>query len=233
MKPVFKYQEDGKKVVNNLLRFNQAESVREQMKTIETTLNSGAKLEERGLLIRETGRLKKQLQDFCPEPLNDIEKDANAIKIKELEAEFVPSMPTQEEMRRNPAHVVHNNIQWNKAYKERVLEWKNRMLQQNPESEDPDLCNIEGLRPSRPFGLNTTSQIPGHHAFSEPSKENFQEALPNSPTITTALEQVKAGKNGKRQATPGQLAHYARVKEAAKARRDAKASEATAAALGG
>ena len=222
-----------KPVTTNLLRFNQAENIREQLQTIDTTLNSGAKLEERGLLIRENARLKKQLKDFCPEPLNDAEKDANAIKIKELEAEFVPSMPTQEEMRRNPAHVVHNNIQWNKHYKKAVLEWKNRMLQQNHDSEDPDLCNIEGLRPSRPFGLNTTSQIPGHHAMSPLAKENFEVALPNSPTVETALDQVKAGKNGKRQPTPGQLAHWAKIKADAKARRDAKAAQATAAAVGG
>ena len=238
MKPIFEYRKDGTKTVVNLLRFNQANSIREEVRALEATLSSGIKLEDRGLMQRQVGSLKKQLHDSCPEPLTPLERDANAIAIKDLETKFLPGMPTVEEMRRNPAHVVHNNLQWSKAYKEDVLEWKNRMLQQNPESDDADLCNIEGLRPSRPMtaGYDTTAQIPGYHAVAstEVAKANLQEALPNSPTASTALGQVQEAKeNGKRQGTPNQLAHWAKIKADAKVRRDAKAAHATEAAMAG
>jgi len=183
-----------KSVTENLLRPQQANNIKEDITRIRQTLSSGHKLEDRGQLARDMKRSEEQLNRYCPEQLTGAEKDDNALRIKDLEREIVANMPSTEMMRKNPAGAVHKNTLWNRFQKGNVLEWKNRKLQQEPDSEDPDLANVEILRPSRPVTLDTTAQIPGHHAMSAQAKENFGPIFPESPTSNTALKQVKDGR---------------------------------------
>jgi len=180
-----------KSVTENLLRPIQARQIQEDVDNMEATLASGAKLEQRGKLVMDLRREKERLEKYCAQPLTGEEKDENQLRIKELADKIGNNMPSMETMRKNPAGAVHQNILWNRENKENVLEWKNRKLQQEPDSEDPDLANVEILRPSRPVTYDSTAQIPGHHVMSAQAKENFETALPNSPTSDTALKQVK------------------------------------------
>lgn len=181
-----------KAVTTNLLRPEQARILEEDVRRMHNTMKSGGDaIENRARLIRRIKDTEAQMNEFCPEPLPAHEKDENALRIQDLEREITANMPTQQQMRKNPAQTVHQNILWNRYQKRNVLEWKNRKLQQEPDSEDPDLANVEILRPYRPFEYDTTAQIPGYHVMSPQGKENFETIFPGSPTGDTALKQVE------------------------------------------
>jgi phage-related minor tail protein len=76
-------------------------------------------------------------------------------------------------MRKNPAGAVDWHQKWEKANKQLIRMWKNIKIQQNPDSSDRDLANIERYRPTGAvgYGIRTDAQIPGVMSYSDIPEE--------------------------------------------------------------
>lgn len=87
--------------------------------------------------------LDTQAPDPNPEPHV---RDYLARKVAELEARIKEGMPTQYEMRSNPPGSVAKHMKWERGKKRAILQWKNAKVRLEPDSDDPDLANVEILR---------------------------------------------------------------------------------------
>ena len=116
----------------------------------------------------------------------------------ELREQWSTNMPSREEMRRNRdalhATSAMNVLRWEKENKSKILEWKKIVARLEPDSDDPDLCNIERYRPSRPFVYDSTAQIAGHHAMSQRQKDNWPEEM-SEPKAKTAVAHLQKENN--------------------------------------
>lgn len=138
--------------------------------------------------------IEAQLAEVRPPSVSDQAKDALESRRKDLEDKIRIGMVSEEEMRRNPTGAVYKHMRWEKENIFDILEWKNIKRTLEPDSEDPDLCSVELLRPSILPQSGSTfmpdAQIPGHFAMTAKAKENFDKTFPDSPTIDTPLKQL-------------------------------------------
>jgi hypothetical protein len=106
-------------------------------------------------VARRIRAIDRVLDDQAPKPIPATELD-NAVKAeKALRAKWTQGMPTQAEMRRNPAGAVDKHMAWEKRCKKDVLAWKNlrRRLHATGISEhslanENDVSNVEMYRPT-------------------------------------------------------------------------------------
>lgn len=197
----------------NLLKHRQRQELEAEIEHHDKTIER-AKFYGLGINVGEAHKRKRdiaeQLEDQSPYPsITPDTRDALNKRRLELEAQIKEGMLPTEVMRRNPFGAVGQNVKWQKRNTARVLEWQNIMRQLEPDSEDPDISNVEKLRPSilRPDGVSTymgASQIPGVHAMSPLAKDNFPETMGGD--VNSALAQVQA-----REALP-----YVKTKEGKK-----------------
>lgn len=179
-----------------ILRYHQREELQQEIQDIDNALNpqnpfkmrTGTDVAEASSRMR---RLKKQLVDYSPTEVDGRVKDKLAARAKAIEEEVLNGMPTQEEMRKNPAGMVGRHMRWEKKFKRKILEWKNIQQMLEPDSNDPDLSNFERLRPSGEMDrFRGDAQINGLMSYGNIPQEFwdlvFKGAKPNS-----ALEQVK------------------------------------------
>lgn len=178
-----------------LLRHHQREEINQEISDIDSSLSSDNPFRHRsGPDVAEararSRRLKKQVADYSPPELTGGAKDKLSARIQYLEEKILQGMPTQEEMRKNPAGMVGKHMRWEKANKKHIIEWKNAQIMREPDSNDPDLANFERLRPSGEMDrLRTDAQIGGHMTFSNIPEEVWRKIFPNGPY--SALEQAK------------------------------------------
>lgn len=186
-------------VSKNLLRYHQRKSLTEQ-KAGHEKLYRDPHGEDKGAQIKSIRNIDKMLSEQAPTgELSGGEKDANWRRIKDLEASIQDGMLTAEEMRRAPAQqtdAVYRHMKWEEAKKKDILEWKNRMIQQEPDSDDPNLANIERLRPQKGTqysGFMVDAMGPrGHMSFQTPAaQEGFDRVFPDGPKADTALKQAQ------------------------------------------
>ena len=140
--------------------------------------------------------IKSRLDRETPPDMDGATKDIINNKIQALEEKIQRTMPTKETMRRNPAGAVHENTQHHQLTKRDQILWKNLKKVIEPDSEDPDLCNLEILRPSiiQRGGTSTfmaDAQISGHSALSESVKENVPDFM-DKVVEGSALGQIQA-----------------------------------------
>lgn len=127
-----------------------------------------------------------------PTDLSSETRDALYRRECEVAEQIRQGMPTTEQMRRNPPGAVGMNQRWERAHKDKVLEWKNLRLLNNPDSDDKDLANVDILRSSQllPDGSSTfmpAAQIPGLFAMTPAAKANWPLG---EPTATTAVSHL-------------------------------------------
>jgi len=143
-----------------LLRPDQIDGIKQDLKGIEATLNAPPHLRnqivDQGMMRKQAQGLQKMLETQSPKPYDASEIDAAMRRKEELEKSIVIGMPTEKEMRRNPPGAVGKNIAWEKAKKSECLELKNvlkrlRASGHLPDSlaDGDDLCNIERYRPKK------------------------------------------------------------------------------------
>ena len=150
----------------NLLRYHQREQLQSEISQAESMLPH-AKPDDKGTIVSNMNRTKKQLQAQSPEPLTPKEKDKLASLEKKLRSRITTNMPTAEVMRKNPAGAVDWHQKWEKANKKLIRMWKNIRIQLNPDSTDRDLSNIERYRPSGAQDrFRSDAQIPGVISYS-------------------------------------------------------------------
>ena len=156
-----------------------------------TNPNMSPYIQDKAALRRQASQMKKTLDDQAPKQYESgQELDAAVKQERTLREKFLEGMPTKQEMRRNREGSVHKHMSWEKANKARILEWREVVKRINHDSTDPDLTNYERYRPDQTFGLDTTSQIPGHHAMSEQAKDNWPDEMAE-PKAKTAVSHLR------------------------------------------
>lgn len=169
----------------SFLRPQQRAAIEQDLQSAESLMKdpqASQYIEDKAAMRKHMRNMKTQLERDAPKPYESPQEITKMVaRERELRERWSDPavMPSQEEMRRNRAGSTHKHLQWDKHFKNDVLEWKEIKARLDWQSEDPDLCNIERYRPSRPFGYDTTAQIGGHHAMSPLAKENFPEDMGN------------------------------------------------------
>lgn len=157
-----------------LLHPRQVQELREERSKFERML--AAPPHVRNQLADGGAQAQRRIQDIdkmlqqAPKPYAPEELDAAVREEKQLREEWLNGMPTQAEMRRNPAGAVDKHRAWEKRSKDAVLKWKRvrRRLHASGISEhglddESAISNIERYRPAGgSFELNMhNEQIEG------------------------------------------------------------------------
>lgn len=210
----------------NLLRHQQRTALEEDKAHLEELVKTPG-TQRTGEIRQEMRRLDKQLATQSPRPISPEERDLLSKKRTELLSDVTAGMLTKEEMRKNPTGSVHRHLAWEKANKKKIVQLKNIMIQLEPDSDDPDLCNLERYRPeSRTAGPGATTfmadaQIPGHFAMTQAAKMNWPADLPPQGTANSVLAQAQ-----RREKTAEERAAFgARMKAAREAKKQAGAAK--------
>jgi hypothetical protein len=178
-----------------LLRYNQREELKAEVESLDLALHPMNPFRHKNSIDAQAASsrariLKKQLTENSPKELPGGAKDKIAKRCKEIEEKIVNGMPTQEEMRKNPAGMVDRWIKWEKAFKKEVLEWKNGQIMLEPDSSDKDLANFERLRPEGQMDrFRGDAQINGHMSYGNIPEWVWERIFQSTPN--SALEQVK------------------------------------------
>ena len=209
----------------NLLRHTQRVGMQEERKRLEEHAKQPG-IQNPGAVLNEIRKLDKQLNSQSPRETTPQERDLLAKTKREVQAEIVNGMPTHEEMRRNPPGTVHKHMQFEKRFKPKLNLLKNLKIQLDPSSDDPDLANLEKIRPHQAeSGAGTfmvNAQIPGHFAQTAQAKENWPADMPPQGTVNSPL--VQAARRGK---TPEERKAFGeKMKAARQAKKTAAAKEA-------
>lgn len=150
------------------------------------------KISKPALMHQRVRSIDKQIETFAPEPLPGDEKDKLATLEKELRSAWMEGMPTEEEMRKNPHGMVDRHRKWEKANKSIIMKWKNVRRQLEPDSDDPDLANIERFRPHGVMDrMVANAQISGAMNYRNIPQEQWDTAFEGKGPENTALKQAE------------------------------------------
>lgn len=158
------------KPTKTYLTYQQRQDIKDEITQLERDV-SNPLIQNRGQLQNSLKRAKDQLETQGPPHLNPEQRDKVNKKRKMLEQKIRETLLPQQDMRHNPPGAVGELMRQEQlGMKKMHLQWKNCMRALYPDSSDPDLSNIERLRPmgSR-FGLDG-AQIP-HKVMSLPSEQ--------------------------------------------------------------
>lgn len=140
-----------------LLRPAQAQEWKEQAKTLRQMLSApphiANRIEDRGQMTKNLKALERDLKSQEPRPYDVSELDSAVSRSDQLKGEILEGMPTQAEMRRNPAGAVDKHRRWEKRNKKKLNEWKNIQLRRHQTgdvdlADATDVANFERFRPS-------------------------------------------------------------------------------------
>jgi len=160
-----------------LLLPDQAERLKGEVESLEGMLSAPPYIRNQIQDVPGQARmlrgLKERLSREEPKAYAMTDLDKAKKRERELVAEFTEGMPTQAEMRRNPAGAVDKHLAWEKRNKAKVMEWKNirRRLHVSGDGDGTyevrDLSNAEIHRPAGgPGEMNLDNcQIPGANYF--------------------------------------------------------------------
>lgn len=147
------YQESTKP----LMRPRQAEDAKEELRRLEGMMQApphiANTIQDIGEIRRQYQNLKRGLDQQAPKSYIEGEIDMAAQRETSLRDEILTGMPTQAEMRRNPAGARDKHMRWEKRNKTKILEWKNIRLRQHASGlldelpEATDIANLERFRP--------------------------------------------------------------------------------------
>lgn len=137
------------------MRPREVESAEKELASVEKLLDPSRAFVNRNVDVPEARRyanaLKRKLEEEAPQALGPGERDVAVALEERLRGDWLQGMPTQEEMRRNPAGAVDKHMSWERAKKKSILAWKNlrqRMRSTGMLNGDIDASNIEMYRPS-------------------------------------------------------------------------------------
>lgn len=160
----------------NLLRPNQVEEMQADKAALEADLRKDA-IQNKGVVRARLRNIDNTLAKYTPPDVTPEKRDKIDKRRQQLEEEIVVGMPSSAEMRRNPPGAVSRHMAWEKKNKRKILEWKNLKLILEKGDPNPDLADIEQLRPTTSYLNMQGAQIPGKvMSFpSEQFKENYDE----------------------------------------------------------
>ena len=154
------------------LRKRQVDEFKSDERTLERYLGSPA-IQDKGAVKAQLTRVQKALREQTPPKMTPLTQDKVVARGKELEEKISEGMPSSEEMRKNPPGAVGKHMRWEKMNKANIMEWKNTQIAMNQGSDDPDLANVERLRPATSTLNMHNAQISGTH-FDIPSVSYMQ-----------------------------------------------------------
>lgn len=148
--------------LNPLMRPNQVEETLEERKRLEGQVDNEGKApweqaskEARQDAVKLLARMDRQLASQVPRPYSKENLDTAVRREAYLREQFTTGMPTQAEMRRNPAGAVDKHRAWEARNKNHILEWKNIRLRLHAGGDidgvprdASDIANMEIYRPS-------------------------------------------------------------------------------------
>jgi hypothetical protein len=175
-----------------LMRYHQREDQKGEIEAMESMLPHLKNSQDKGQVTQRIRRLKTSLESQSPAPLAGSAKDKIAARAKALEEKITAGMLSKEEMRKNPAGAVGQHMRWEKANKPAIMEWKNAMQMLEPDSNDPDLSNLERLRPEGKMDrFRADAQITGKMSYLNVPEENWDMAFEGKKPENTALKQAE------------------------------------------
>ena len=175
-----------------ILRYHQREEYKGEIESMETMLPQLKSTSDRGAVVQRLTRIKQSLTKQSPPEVPGLVKDKLAAEAKALEETIRPGMLSQEEMRKNPAGSVGLHMKWEKAKKAAIMRWKNIQQILEPSSDDPDLSNLEKIRPAGAMDrIRTDAQIGGHMTYQSVPQEKWDTAFEGKGPKNTALQQAK------------------------------------------
>jgi len=182
-----------------LMRHHQREDAKAEIESMENMLPQLKTPKDKGEVTRRIARLQNALVTQSPPELPGAAKDKLYKESKALEDKLRQGMPSREEMRKNPPGTVGEWMRYEKANKKDILKWKNIQQMLDPTSDDPDLSNVERLRPNGAQDrFRADAQITGQMTYASVPEENWKMALGEGPqnTALKQVERVQAQKKG-------------------------------------
>ncbi len=177
------------------LRKRQIDEYQADIGALEKSLNQ-PKVQDKGVVRGKLHRMQKALQEQSAPELTPIMKDKAVARGRELEEKIAEGMPSSEEMRKNPPGAVGKHMRWEKKNKAGIMEWKNVQVALNRGSDDPDLANVERLRPATSSLNMHGAQIPGKE-FNIPSTQymdNYDAVFDRNKELLKELHALKTDK---------------------------------------
>ena len=110
---------------------------------------------DRGEMVRRRRKIAETLDTQSPPDITPEQRDEYVKEAKRLEGEFVPSMLSGEELRKNPQGAVDKNVRWVRKYNRMAARWKNIQRVLHKGDDSPNVASIENLRDHR-----TTHDLP-------------------------------------------------------------------------
>lgn len=147
-----------------LLRPAQLADAKNELKSLEARLNS-PHIEDKGEVARQLRRVSKTVAEQTPVPPASAEEEGKMTsRSEQLLSEILQGMPSQEEMRKAPPGAVDKHMRWERANKQKILEWKNLQLRLT-HGEDAEAANLEKHRPVGSTLNMDNAFIPGKQFF--------------------------------------------------------------------
>jgi len=165
-----------------LLRPRQVEEAKSEIKATEEKLKNPF-IEDKGVVMKQLRRLRDGFEKQAPKaPVNGDEEGRMVARSKQLLSEIIPSMCSQEEMRKAPPGAVDKFMagENNPAMKAKILEWKNLQLRLKPGEQEA--ANLERHRPTSSSLNMDGAYIPGKMFFMPPQGA--------APSVTFSAEQI-------------------------------------------
>jgi hypothetical protein len=184
--------------MKTFLRARQLAELQSEKATLEKQLQNPY-IQDKGAVGTQLRRLTQDIETQAPPEIKGPELDKIVKREKELREEIMVGMPCAEEMRRCPPGAIGRHTKWEKRNKNKILEWKNCQLILNRESDDPDVANVERLRPIGSPNVNLdNAMIPGKvmsfptEQFKEGHDRVFTAPEPESVSEDAEIDRLKA-----------------------------------------
>jgi hypothetical protein len=158
------------------LTHRQVQNLQDDIKDLESSLGDPrAQFGDRGSALKQFKQLQRDLDTGAPPDTTPEQRDALAREEKALREEIVPAMPSQAEMRRKPPGAVGKHMAFEKAFKAKILRWKNIRRILNKGNDDPDISNLELYRGTKSTLNMDNAEIPGKEFFIPPNTPAYSE----------------------------------------------------------
>jgi len=157
----------------NVMRRSVVQSIEDDIRNCTTQLenrNPNEAVSDPKAVYHRRRHLQERLEIERPPDLSSSESDTLRKRNADIEASIAPLAPSRDEMMKNPPGTVGKNIAFERAHKQKILEWKRNQVILNRDSEDPDAANFERIRRVSDRSVNyEDSQIGGEKSFSVPT----------------------------------------------------------------
>jgi hypothetical protein len=161
--------------------------------------------------LQQEAALKSQIKEITPPEVKSEDRDNVGNRLKQLEKVIVagssslriPPMPSNAKMQRAPAGSVGQHMDWEKTWKTHTVdtngnlvkidpkkggrgaidEWKDlrRSYHKDREESDPDIANIETIRPTDERIPLHDERLPRSYGLSSLAKDNYDTVFDDHP----------------------------------------------------